>query len=166
MVDPEERATAEDAMRLAWLHRRHTATVRGPHAGELENVKKSIERYVGYPKLRRLSLMIVAHRSTSQEIGILRKVFQHYDPKHTGHLTYEAFKRAMNDVGFTDDGYQEMFDSVDLTGSGYIRYTEFLAASLEAAGWIEEERLAEAFDRVDHDNTGYVRRSGQLTKLA
>jgi len=43
-----------------------------------------------------------------------------------------------------------------LDGSGRIRYTEFLAATIEAQGAISEERLAEAFDRFDSDDTGYI----------
>ena len=35
-------------------------------------------------------------------------------------------------------------------------YTEFLAATLEAHGHIEEERIADAFDRLDCDGSGYV----------
>ena len=35
-------------------------------------------------------------------------------------------------------------------------YTEFIAASLEAQGHIEEERVAEAFDRLDSDDSGYI----------
>ena len=34
-------------------------------------------------------------------------------------------------------------------------YTEFLAATIEACGKIEDDRLAEAFDRLDCDDTGY-----------
>lgn len=44
----------------------------------------------------------------------------------------------------------------DLDGSGKIRYTEFLAATIEAQGAISEERLAEAFDRIDSDDSGYI----------
>lgn len=44
----------------------------------------------------------------------------------------------------------------DLDGSGRIRYTEFLAATIEAQGAISEERLAEAFDRLDSDDSGYI----------
>ena len=32
-------------------------------------------------------------------------------------------------------------------------YTEFIAATLEAHGNVEEERIAEAFDRLDNDDT-------------
>lgn len=44
----------------------------------------------------------------------------------------------------------------DLDGSGYIHYTEFLAATMETRGVIVEERLAEAFDRLDSDDSGYI----------
>lgn len=43
-----------------------------------------------------------------------------------------------------------------MDGSGRIRYTEFLAATIEARGAISEERLAEAFDRIDCDDSGYI----------
>ena len=43
-----------------------------------------------------------------------------------------------------------------MDGSGRIRYTEFLAATIEAQGAISEERLAEAFDRFDTDDSGYI----------
>jgi hypothetical protein len=44
----------------------------------------------------------------------------------------------------------------DIDGSGKIRYTEFLAATIEARGAISEGRLAEAFDRIDSDDSGYI----------
>lgn len=154
VTDPDDRATADEALRLSWLRRRHEASVRDPHEGELENVKRSINRFVGYPKLRKVALLIVAHRSNSLQIGRLRKVFQHYDTNNEGALNYEKFKATLHDVGYSEEDYREVFNAVDIDGSGVIRYTEFLAATIEAAGWISEERLAEAFDRVDHDNTG------------
>lgn len=35
-------------------------------------------------------------------------------------------------------------------------YTEFLAATIEAHGHIEEARIAEAFDRLDADDSGFI----------
>lgn len=43
-----------------------------------------------------------------------------------------------------------------MDGTGRIRYTEFIAATIEAHGAISEERLAEAFDRLDSDDSGYI----------
>lgn len=38
-------------------------------------------------------------------------------------------------------------------------FAEFLAATLEAHGYIEEERVAAAFDRLDSDDSGTYRTS-------
>jgi calcium-dependent protein kinase len=44
-------------------------------------------------------------------------------------------------------------------------YTEFLAATIEAHGYIAEERVAEAFDRLDADETGYSKCHHSLARL-
>lgn len=123
VVDPEDRATSDEALRAAWLNRRYGATVRNPHMEEMDSAKTSIKRFANYSKLRKVALMVVAHKSTSAEIGILRKVFQQYDTKGYGQLNYDEFKAALNEAGYTDDEYRQIFDAVDLDGTGLIRYT-------------------------------------------
>lgn len=54
---------------------------------------------------------------------------------------------------------------MDLDGTGKVHYTEFLAATLEAHGFISEERIAEAFDRLDSDDTGYITKSNIMDFL-
>jgi ankyrin repeat protein len=49
-----------------------------------------------------------------------------------------------------------LIQNQDLDGSGKVRYTEFIAATIEAHGKISEARLAEAFDRLDCDDSGYI----------
>lgn len=43
-----------------------------------------------------------------------------------------------------------------MDGTGEVKYCEFLAATIEAQGAISEERLAEAFDRLDSDDSGFI----------
>jgi hypothetical protein len=43
----------------------------------------------------------------------------------------------------------------DFNENGHIMYTDFIAATIEAHGHIEEDRIAEAFDRLDNDETGF-----------
>ena len=50
--------------------------------------------------------------------------------------------------------------SQDVDKNGKINWTEFLAATIEVHGDIEEHKLAETFDRIDADNT-----VSSLTKL-
>jgi len=44
----------------------------------------------------------------------------------------------------------------DVDGTGEVEYSEFLAATIEAHNGIDEQRLAEAFDRIDCDDSGYI----------
>jgi len=130
VVDPDERADTDLALSASWLNRRYGATVRNPHMEEMDNAKSSIKRFSNYSKLRKVALMVVAHKSTSSEIGILRKVFQQYDAKGCGQLNYEEFKLALNEAGYTDEEYRHIFDAVDLDGTGLIRYTGALSLAL------------------------------------
>lgn len=156
VVDPHERATAEEAYGSTWLNRRFAATVRNPYAEEITKAQNSVVNFSNYSKLKKVALMVIAHKSTTDEIGILRKLFQQYDTEHNGILSYDEFEAAFKAAGYPEDDCRRMFDACDLDGTGQVRYTEFLAATIEAHGAISEERLAEAFDRIDHDNSGYI----------
>jgi Ca2+-binding EF-hand superfamily protein len=59
-----------------------------------------------------MSLSVVAHKSTSTEIGILRKVFQQYDKRGVGQLSYEEFEAALKAAGYTGEDYHKIFDAV------------------------------------------------------
>ena len=48
--------------------------------------------------------------------------------------------------------------SKDVNKKGFILYTEFVAATLEMHGRVEEKRLAEAFDHIDDDDSGFISR--------
>ena len=53
---------------------------------------------------------------------------------------------------------------VDSNHHGVILYTEFIAATLEMRGQVEEKRLAQAFDLLDDDDTGFISKEN-LSKL-
>lgn len=50
-----------------------------------------------------------------------------------------------------------LFDEVDDNHDGQLHYTEFLAATLETRGEkVAEDRLAEAFEQLDMDDSGVI----------
>ena len=51
---------------------------------------------------------------------------------------------------------QDICTPKDVDKDGEVEYTEFIAATLEARGNLEEERIAEAFDRLDTDQSGFI----------
>jgi calcium-dependent protein kinase len=156
VMDPKDRSTADEVKQCMWLNKRHTMTVRGPTPDEADAIIGTLLRYAGYSDLKKLALMVIAHKSTSEEIGILRKVFQSYDVHKDGTIQLPQFRLALASYGYPEDQILRIFEGVDLDGSGKIRYTEFLAATIEVHGAIDEERLAEAFDRLDCDDSGYI----------
>lgn len=56
--------------------------------------------------------MVVAHKSTSEEIGILRKVFEKYDTSKNGSISQEEFKVALETYGYTDEEVERMFEGL------------------------------------------------------
>jgi len=121
-----------------------------------EELIASMERFSNYGKLKRLAMMIIAHNSTTEELGYLKTAFSIYDLDGKGTLSLDDFKKALSFSSAPEKKLEKMFRKVNLDGTGNIHYTEFLAATLEAKGVIEEERLAEAFDRLDSDDSGYI----------
>lgn len=112
VIDPDDRATSEEALKATWLNRRFGATVRNPDTKEMDDAKNSLVKFADYSKLRKVALMVVAHKSTSAEIGILRKVFQQYDKRRLGRLSYDEFKAAIAAAGFEEEEYRKIFDAV------------------------------------------------------
>jgi Ca2+-binding EF-hand superfamily protein len=104
-----------------------------------------------------LSLMVIAYKSTSEEIGFLRKMFNRFDKLKDGEISLAEFKESFSEhYDYTDEELQKLFEGIDIDGTGSVHYSEFLASTIEAHGSIDEERLAEAFDRIDSDDTGYI----------
>ncbi|CAB9508346.1 MAP kinase-activated protein kinase 2 (Fragment) [Seminavis robusta] len=156
--DPDHRANAERALASEWLTLQSapTGTERALRPEEEKMVVASMQRYSGYPKLQKMALMVVAHKSSSEEIGALRKQFQKYNSRHDGSIWFDEFCKAMSEYNHSNEELRCIFDAMDLAGSGKVRYTEFIAATIEAHGAISEARLAEAFDRLDCDDSGYI----------
>jgi Ca2+-binding EF-hand superfamily protein len=119
-------------------------------------VQVSLESFCQYTILKKLALMVVAHKSTDEEIGFLRRMFHQFDQTNDGDISYSEFASAMEEYGYTENECEALFKGVDLDNSGVVNYSEFVAATIEAHGTLSEERLAEAFDRIDADDSGFI----------
>jgi calcium-dependent protein kinase len=156
-VDPEERPTAEQALQYAWIDQDFDDYGTAPDEDAMDNIQAAIQSFAGYGKLKKLALMVIAYKSTSEEIGFLRKMFGRFDKLKDGEISLAEFKEAFSEhYDYTDEELERLFEGIDIDGTGNVHYSEFLASTIEAHGSIDEERLAEAFDRIDCDDTGYI----------
>lgn len=115
VFDQEERTDSITALSSTWLNKRFAATTRGPDVEEETMARQAMLKYAGYTKLKKMALMIVAHKSTTDEIGILRKVFQKYDRNRDGCITYDQFCEALKESGHSTDDMKAMFEAVVCT---------------------------------------------------
>jgi len=157
--DPEQRPSAERALKLAWLDEEEEIDEGGKFDlnDAMDKVQANIEAFASYSKLKKLALMVIAYKSTSDEIGELKKMFERFDNDKNGEITLAEFKATLSGhYEYSDEELERMFKGIDIDGTGTVHYCEFLAATMESVGAIDEERIAEAFDRIDHDDTGYI----------
>jgi calcium-dependent protein kinase len=143
---PEKRPSAQDALHTsAWLSQ--NADVNGSSTNvmaemdRMDTIQASIQAFAKYPTLKKLALLVVAYKSTSDEIGFLRKMFSKFDTTNDGEISYDEFRTALlENYDYTESEMESMFAGMDIDGTGKVHYMEFLAATIEAHGSIDEER--------------------------
>ena len=157
-VDPTLRPTGEQGLNLPWLHTEDFwgSTRNLDTEAVMDNVQATLETFASYGRLKKLALLVIAYKSTSEEIGYLRKMFRKFDTTSDGDISLGDFKTALTPYNYSEADLESMFNAIDIDGTGVIHYSEFLAASIEAHGSIDEERIAEAFDLLDNDDSGYI----------
>ena len=162
VVDVKNRPSCSDALSHEWFN----GYIKDEHYGYpnqlvctavMDRVQATLQAFAGYSKLKKLALIVIAHKSSNEEVGFLQQLFQHrFDVEKDGVITLDEFKISLAAYSYTDEELEDMFNAVDMDGDGDLSYSEFLAATIEAHGTIEEDRIAEAFDRLDHDDSGYI----------
>eukprot|EP00578_Thalassiosira_sp_NH16_P021397 CAMPEP_0181101490 /NCGR_PEP_ID=MMETSP1071-20121207/13782_1 /TAXON_ID=35127 /ORGANISM="Thalassiosira sp., Strain NH16" /LENGTH=548 /DNA_ID=CAMNT_0023184345 /DNA_START=50 /DNA_END=1696 /DNA_ORIENTATION=+ len=166
--DPQKRLSAEEAVNHPWLKKtQFPVTEADAKATEnlMGNVMDNILSYAKMSELKRIAAVVVAHKSSSDEILDMRKAFDKFDEKKDGVISMEEFKLALAEFNYTDEELAGMFSQMDVNNNGVILYTEFLAATLEMHGRVEEKRLAEAYDHIDDDDSGYISKENLIKLL-
>lgn len=153
-LDPKKRLTAEKALESEWLTKLNNDEE--IDLEYLEALQQKMCVHADSSILKKMSLLVVAHRSAGKDVSDLRNAFKLYDENNDGLISYEEFKTVLDKVGYKEERIKELFDELDVDKSGMINYTEFVAATLETQGRIEEDKVAEAFSRIDSDGTGRI----------
>jgi serine/threonine protein kinase len=140
---PEKRPSAQEALQQsAWLSRDvDNNSSNMAEMDRMDTIQASIQAFAKYPTLKKLALLVVAYKSTSEEIGFLRKMFSKFDTTNDGEISYDEFRTALlENYDYTESEIESMFAGMDIDGMGKVHYMEFLAATIEAHGSIDEER--------------------------
>lgn len=159
------RPSANEVLNLSWLKRNYNTGADGADGTTMtpvvpyefmDRVQATIQTFADYGTLKKLALLVIGYKSTEDEIGMLRKIFKTFDTTRDGEVSYAEFQSALQIYQYTDDELEKMFVAMDMDGTGKVKYSEFVAATIESHGAISEERIADAFDRLDSDDSGYI----------
>ncbi|CAM9788263.1 unnamed protein product, partial [Ascophyllum nodosum] len=121
-------------------------------------IATSLRRFADYGELKKAALMVTAFQLDKEEIKQLKDAFLEVDTKGNGAISLEELRTVLLEHGVGGEEVDRVFGAVDMDNSGLLHYMEFLAATVEARGYIEEENLKEAFERLDVDSTGFISR--------
>merc|ERR1712146_764792 len=87
----------------------------------------------------------------------LRQIFQALDLNDDGCLSMQEVKEGLGRVGVEiTSELQRVFELIDTDGSGFVEYTEFLAATIDEKRHLEEAACWAAFRVFDVDGDGKI----------
>jgi len=79
----------------------------------------------------------------------LQKAFKRLDTGGDGTINLTELQDGLKSTGVTQEEVGEMFAAMDTTGSGFVEYTQFLAAAVAEKDLLTRQRLETAFYRMD-----------------
>jgi len=153
--EPSQRLTASQALRHPWFAKwdeEHSFNKLDP------TILESLCHFHVERKLRREALLLMVKLFNEEEIHTLKEAFATVDKDQTGMISMEELSAAMNAAGFelAHSRLREIIDEVDVNHYGKIRYSEFLAATLNTKEHLTQEHLWQVFKHFDIDNTDFI----------
>lgn len=112
------------------------------------------------PPLKRIALNALAKKAPQSQYSTL---FRDLDTTESGTITRDEFMEGFKHSGNSQEELDDLFEKLDINCNGEVMFTEFVAATFEAEGELEEAQLQEAFDLIAR-NGKYIKKN-DLSKI-
>eukprot|EP00933_Yihiella_yeosuensis_P034131 TRINITY_DN27667_c0_g1_i1.p1 TRINITY_DN27667_c0_g1~~TRINITY_DN27667_c0_g1_i1.p1 ORF type:complete len:498 (+),score=94.47 TRINITY_DN27667_c0_g1_i1:94-1587(+) len=152
---PEERFTANQALQHVWIKERAPRAAKQPLTKDFVS---HLRQFRTTNKFKRAALQVIATQLSEEKIANLRKLFLSLDANGDGMLTVKEIQDGLKDGGIypIPPDVQKLIESMDCDGSGAIDYSEFLAATVDAKMYGQEDVLWSAFCVFDRNGDGKI----------
>ena len=163
LVPENKRATAKKVLEHTWF--KNAPDVPLTSLGFTTNF---FIDYIQGSNMKKMSLMYIASRLDENEINNLKKVFSAFDKSKDGQISYEELRQGLIQLKsnrITEQDVYFLFQALDVDRNGKIDYTEFIAATLQRANYLRNDRLLEAFLNFDKDKSGKITKEELLGAL-
>jgi calcium-dependent protein kinase len=165
MICPEsERYNAEQVLNDPWFSNASKAPLTSFDFNDLKRFKNFAKGSL----IKKMGLMFIASRLDENEINNLKNVFSSFDKGKDGQISFEELKKGLMDIKsskITEEEVRVLFNDLDVDQNGKIDYTEFIAATIDAAKYYKNERLLEAFESFDKDKNGQISKDELIETL-
>lgn len=161
-ADPAKRMTAEAASSHPWLETRED------HADpeQMLSVMQNLQKFQDRDALVQLCVTTIARQMDHTQLKKIHQVFADCDKDHNGTLSAEEIANVQKKLLGESDGGEiaQLFDMLDLDGSGEVDYTEFCAAALGENFSNKVHSIWAGFKAFDIDDNGLLSKD-ELVKL-
>lgn len=96
---------------------------------------------------------------SKEEKEKLAAMFKTFDKNGDGRLDKKEIQEGYakyHSKMVTDEEINHIFQQIDVDGSGYIDYTEFVASAMNQTDLMSGNKLDRAFDLFDNDKSGSI----------
>jgi len=157
--DEMDRPTAEEALRHPWLEntrRNSSLDVQNKHATAASEYLSNIEQFCSETKLKQAVCSFIASQLIlKQEKDVIDELFRAMDTECDGKLSKEELKAGYEKFAgkeLTDAQVEDLFQRVNYSSSGLIKYSEFVVAAIT----LDETRLQATFDAFSKSGSGFL----------
>ena len=155
-MNPAERPTAKDCLKDPWLARYHSKSLSNvaPSQGSLDNLRSF---HSGQHFKQAFMSFIVAQLLSKDQTAALKKEFQAMDTDGDGRLSREELLEGYCRHMPEEEAIQvvnHVISTVDTDNSGFIEYSEYIAAAINHETLLTKNNLEAAFNACDRDQSG------------
>lgn len=155
VLDPARRWSAREALDHPWL-----SGVTASSQPILANVLSNLRNFQATQKFKQAVLTMMSSVLTESEIDQLKHTFHSIDENRDGTITQAELRKALQTTGLLTsanaESIQQLIALADVDGDGKLSYNELLLTAVQKRLAAKEERLWDAFCRLDLNQDGKV----------
>lgn len=172
-LDPKRRPSAKKALKSLWMQRKNDADLETP--AHISAEEKRL-------RAKRLAVLLVIEKISSEEILKFQQILQRYDPEETGLILFSDLRKALAETGkWTSADLNDMLPTLEevcvriefgcfcalqflkpvylfAQNGDYsrIEHADFIVKALEKRGRVETERIIETLKELDVAERGKI----------
>jgi calcium-dependent protein kinase len=111
-LDPAKRMTARAAAQHPFITRSMRLSILSPAPELSRKVKSNLVRYADSTDFKKVALLVIARKMSTEEILDLRGVFAEFDTSNDGTISFDEFKKALSRSHYTEHELEHAFRSI------------------------------------------------------